>query len=55
MVELPQDLELQMLSACYLEMTGFGPYVSKLDFAGSSPENGAAYRVCCVIEGSFAF
>ena len=56
MYALPGDLDMNILSGCYLEMIGFGASITKLDFSRPQASPGEeAYRVAIVIEGPLSY
>lgn len=55
MYQLPVDFDFEMLSGCYLDMIGFGPNITKLDFSRLGGGSANPYRVTCVLEGAFSF
>lgn len=53
---LPDDFDLQLLSGCYLEMIGFGPSITKLDFSRPQRAPGATpYKVSFCVEAGLSY
>lgn len=48
---LPEDFSVDFLAGCYLDMVGFGPYITKLDFVRAQAMPGERiYKVTFCVE-----